>query len=63
MTMTPVETGEEFGDRTAVLKGLKASDRIATDHLQLLRQDRRVGIRRDGEPARQAANEPGASVP
>ncbi|WP_244936523.1 hypothetical protein [Methylobacterium currus] len=63
MTMTPVETGEEFGDRTAVLKGLKAGDRIATDHLQLLRQDRRVGIRRDGEPARQAANEPGASVP
>lgn len=61
VAMVPVETGEEFGDRTAILKGLKAGDRIATDHLQLLRQDQRVGIKREGrqDDGRQAANEPG----
>ncbi|TGD97950.1 efflux RND transporter periplasmic adaptor subunit [Methylobacterium nonmethylotrophicum] len=62
VAMAPVETGEEFGDRTAILKGLKAGDRIATDHLQLLRQGQRVGIRQDGKDARQAANEPGEAV-
>ncbi|MGF3024747.1 efflux RND transporter periplasmic adaptor subunit [Methylobacterium aquaticum] len=66
VAMTPVETGAEIGDRTAILKGLKAGDRIATDHLQLLRQDQRVGIKRDGEAsgteARQAANQPGDAV-
>jgi RND family efflux transporter MFP subunit len=66
VAMTPVTTGEEFGDRTAILKGLKAGDRIATSHLQLLRQDQRVGIRGEsresgkeaGKEARQAANAP-----
>ncbi|KMO40174.1 efflux RND transporter periplasmic adaptor subunit [Methylobacterium aquaticum] len=66
VAMTPVETGAEIGDRTAILNGLKAGDRIATDHLQLLRQDQRVGIKRDGEAsgteARQAANQPGDAV-
>ncbi len=68
VAMTPVTTGAEFGDRTAILKGLKAGERIATDHLQLLRQDQRVGIKRqdikqedikrEDREARQAANEP-----
>lgn len=63
VAMTPVTTGAEFGDRTAILKGLKAGERIATDHLQLLRQDQRVGIarqesEREDKQARQAANEP-----
>ncbi|MCF4125075.1 efflux RND transporter periplasmic adaptor subunit [Methylobacterium sp. SyP6R] len=58
VAMVPVETGAEFGDRTAILKGLKAGERIATDHLQLLRQDQRVGVEQEAEAARQAANEP-----
>ncbi|KMO36068.1 RND transporter MFP subunit [Methylobacterium variabile] len=61
VAMTPVETGEEFGDRTAIEKGLKPGDRIATDHLQLLRQDQRVGIKPDKD-ARQAANGPDGAV-
>ncbi|OAS18754.1 efflux RND transporter periplasmic adaptor subunit [Methylobacterium platani] len=66
VSMAPVTTGEEFGDRTAILKGLAAGDRIATDHLQLLRQDQRVGIRAEGREggrkARQAANTPAGTA-
>ncbi|MGX7707652.1 efflux RND transporter periplasmic adaptor subunit [Methylobacterium sp. Gmos1] len=62
VTMAPVETGEEFGDRTSVLKGLKAGERIATDHLQLLRQDQRVGIRREGQEGGQMGRQAGRQV-
>ncbi|MFE1600679.1 efflux RND transporter periplasmic adaptor subunit [Methylobacterium sp. ID0610] len=58
VAMTPVETGEPFGERTAILKGLKPGTRIAASHIELLRQGQRVGIRRD-EPERQAASETG----
>ncbi|WP_407519398.1 efflux RND transporter periplasmic adaptor subunit [Methylobacterium oryzisoli] len=56
--MTPVETGDAYGDQTAILRGLKAGARVATSHIELLRQGQRVGIREaDG---RQAANTPAA---
>ncbi|TNC12307.1 efflux RND transporter periplasmic adaptor subunit [Methylobacterium terricola] len=61
VAMAPVTTGEEFGDRTAILKGLKAGDRIATDHLQLLRQDQRVGIKPEArESGKDESNKDGS---
>jgi RND family efflux transporter MFP subunit len=64
VTMVPVETGEAYGDRTAIVNGLKPGTRIAVDHLQLLRQNQKVGLRRDDPAAesraaadRRAANE------
>lgn len=41
----PVTTGDSFGEDTAILAGLKAGERVVTDHLQDLRQDLKVEIR------------------
>ena len=30
----PVETGPDYGERTAILRGLKAGERVVTDHIQ-----------------------------
>ncbi|GJD48295.1 Multidrug resistance protein MdtA [Methylobacterium crusticola] len=62
VTMTPVETGESFGERTAILSGLKAGARIATDHLQLLRQGLKVGVGRPGREADRRAAEAGVAA-
>ncbi len=41
----PVTTGDSFGEDTAILAGLKAGERVVTDHLQDMRQDLKVEIR------------------
>ncbi len=40
--MTAIETGDAYGDATAVLKGLKPGTRVVVDHLQSLRQNLKV---------------------
>ncbi|WP_331315915.1 efflux RND transporter periplasmic adaptor subunit [Methylobacterium mesophilicum] len=41
----PVTTGDSFGDATAILTGLRAGERVVTDHLQDMRENLRVEIR------------------
>lgn len=60
--MAPVETGDDHGDMTAVLSGLRAGSFVATDHLQDLRHGQQVRVRqggseRPGAPAARAAAE------
>ncbi|MFC7478161.1 efflux RND transporter periplasmic adaptor subunit [Dankookia sp. GCM10030260] len=43
--ITPVETGDNHGERTAILRGLPEGMAIVTDHLQDLRQGQRVAPR------------------
>lgn len=47
--LTPVETGDAYGEYTAILKGLRPGMLVATDHLQALRQGMRVNPRMGGE--------------
>jgi RND family efflux transporter MFP subunit len=58
VAMTPVETGDAYGEQTAILRGLKPGARVATSHIELLRQGQRVGTR--AADGRQAANVPAA---
>ncbi len=44
--MTPVETGDDYGDKTAILSGLRAGALVATDHLQDLRHGQQVRVGR-----------------
>ncbi|AWN38571.1 efflux RND transporter periplasmic adaptor subunit [Methylobacterium radiodurans] len=42
----PVETGQAYGERTEILKGLEAGERVVTDHIQRMRDGLRVEERR-----------------
>lgn len=46
--MTPIETGDAYGENTAVLKGLKPGTMVVTDHLQSMRQNLKVEPRIGG---------------
>lgn len=54
VSVVPVEVGDSHGDMTAVLSGLGAGSLVAVDHLQDLRQGRRVRARQ-GASVREAA--------
>ncbi|MGH1575226.1 efflux RND transporter periplasmic adaptor subunit [Methylobacterium sp. P31] len=56
----PVTTGDSFGEDIAILAGLKAGERVATDHLQDMRQNLRVEIR--SAEADRLAKPPGAGA-
>lgn len=47
--MTPIETGDVYGNNTAVLSGLKPGALVVTDHLQSMRQNLKVNTRVGGE--------------
>lgn len=58
--ITPVETGDSYGEHTAILRGLSAGMAIVTDHLQDLRQGQRVAPRVGGDaggPSRKVVGE------
>jgi len=64
--LTPVETGDSYGDRTAVLSGVRPGARVAVSHLQDLRQGQRVSVRPgagggSGAPGREKAVEEASS--
>ncbi len=42
----PVETGQAYGERTAILQGLKSGERVVTDHIQRMRDGLRVEEKR-----------------
>lgn len=42
----PVETGQAYGEQTAILQGLKAGERVVTDHIQRMRDGLRVEEKR-----------------
>lgn len=43
--MTPIETGDAYGENTAIVKGLTPGTRVVVDHLQSMRQDLKVDPR------------------
>ena len=47
--MTPIETGDAYGENTEVVKGLKPDTRVVVDHLQSMRQNLKVAPRSGGE--------------
>lgn len=51
VSVTPIETGDSYGDQTAVESGLKPGVRIAADHLQRLNQGLCVGVREGDDAA------------
>ena len=51
VSVTPVETGNSYGDQTVVESGLKPGIRIAADHLQRLSQGLCVGVREGADAA------------
>ncbi|WP_342151041.1 efflux RND transporter periplasmic adaptor subunit [Methylorubrum sp. SB2] len=55
--MTAIETGDAYGDATAVLKGLKPGTRVVVDHFQSLRQNLKVAPQ-TAEPVKSADNTP-----
>ncbi|MFG5120118.1 efflux RND transporter periplasmic adaptor subunit [Methylorubrum sp. POS3] len=57
--MTAIEVGDAYGDRTAVLKGLKPGTRVVVDHLQSLSQNLKVEPR-VSEPVKAVENTPAA---
>ncbi|WP_232628749.1 efflux RND transporter periplasmic adaptor subunit [Methylobacterium sp. Leaf118] len=60
--MTPIETGDAYGETTEVVKGLKPDTRVVVDHLQSMRQNLTVTPRSGGEvTAAQNATPEGAA--
>ena len=55
--MTPIETGDAYGENTAVVKGVKPGQLVVTDHLQSMRQNLKV-TPRSGGPVSSAADKP-----
>lgn len=49
VTEVPVETGDTFGDDTAILSGLDAGETIATDNIQRLHGGQKVQVKK-GDP-------------
>ncbi|TXN24022.1 efflux RND transporter periplasmic adaptor subunit [Methylobacterium sp. WL9] len=47
--MIPIETGDVYGENTAIVSGLKPGVQVAVDHLQGLRQNLKVNPRAGGE--------------
>ena len=57
--MTPIETGDAFGEQTAVLSGLTPDTRIVVDHLQSMRQNLKVAPRTGGAARSESARAEG----